>query len=270
MNQEQVMLVVLLFLLASFSIWIIFELILFAYIKKNSSAISKLKDLNKNKEHSFYKINTTYTYVKRNKSKKTFDKTDFYKVLKEYYLGNEQFFSDIINKLEHNLNEATLYDQNCDMIFTDRVIDWYRGINFEKREKFWFNQFKLKPIKDISILIKSTYTSPKGKNSYLAKREYHFSDIKNISNEIKKQNEFQKSKQYQRLIMTDQLRYTVLKRDNFRCCLCGASAQDGATLHVDHIFPVSKGGKTELSNLRTLCDQCNLGKGAKYDDDGLN
>lgn len=69
----------------------------------------------------------------------------------------------------------------------------------------------------------------------------------------------------QRRLMTDSLRYDVMHRDNFRCQLCGISANDGARLHVDHIIPVSRGGKTEMSNLRTLCEQCNLGKGAKIE-----
>ena len=41
---------------------------------------------------------------------------------------------------------------------------------------------------------------------------------------------------------------------------CGASKDDGATLHVDHKVPVSKGGTDELSNLQTLCSDCNLNK----------
>ena len=69
----------------------------------------------------------------------------------------------------------------------------------------------------------------------------------------------------QRRLMSDSLRYDVLRRDNFRCQLCGSSAKDGVKLHVDHILPVSKGGKTEISNLRTLCERCNLGKGAKIE-----
>ena len=58
------------------------------------------------------------------------------------------------------------------------------------------------------------------------------------------------------------LRYEVLKRDNFKCCACGASpAKDPSVeLHIDHIIPWSKGGKTELANLQTLCSKCNLGK----------
>lgn len=69
----------------------------------------------------------------------------------------------------------------------------------------------------------------------------------------------------QRRLMTDSLRYDVMHRDQFRCQLCGATAEDGVKLHVDHILPVSKGGKTELSNLRTLCERCNMGKGSKIE-----
>ena len=60
----------------------------------------------------------------------------------------------------------------------------------------------------------------------------------------------------------DKLRYQVLKRDNFKCCACGASpAKDSSVeLHIDHIIPWSKGGETTLENLQTLCSKCNLGK----------
>ena len=49
--------------------------------------------------------------------------------------------------------------------------------------------------------------------------------------------------------MNDDIRYNVLKRDNFTCKLCGISAKDGAKLHVVQIIPVSKGGKSIMSNL---------------------
>ena len=63
--------------------------------------------------------------------------------------------------------------------------------------------------------------------------------------------------------VSDKLRYMVLKRDNFKCCACGASPanQPGVELHIDHIVPWSKGGKTKTENLQTLCSRCNLGKG---------
>lgn len=55
------------------------------------------------------------------------------------------------------------------------------------------------------------------------------------------------------------IRWKVLKRDNFRCVLCGADATD-RKLHIDHIEPVSLGGNSRMKNLRVLCSQCNYGR----------
>lgn len=63
------------------------------------------------------------------------------------------------------------------------------------------------------------------------------------------------------------LRYKVLCRDRFRCVICGRSPANnlGVELHVDHVVPWSKGGQNKEENLRTLCFDCNLGKGAKLE-----
>ena len=55
------------------------------------------------------------------------------------------------------------------------------------------------------------------------------------------------------------VRWKILKRDNFRCVLCGADATD-RKLHVDHIIPVSVGGNSRMKNLRVLCENCNIGR----------
>jgi len=59
------------------------------------------------------------------------------------------------------------------------------------------------------------------------------------------------------------LRFDVLMADGYRCQACGATAADGAELHVDHIVPRAHGGTNERRNLQTLCRVCNLGKGAR-------
>ena len=58
------------------------------------------------------------------------------------------------------------------------------------------------------------------------------------------------------------MRFMVMKRDDFKCCLCGRSpaTTPGLELHIDHIIPWSKGGETVIDNLQTLCSDCNLGK----------
>lgn len=62
------------------------------------------------------------------------------------------------------------------------------------------------------------------------------------------------------------LRYKVLNRDKFKCVKCGSSPATNLAckLHIDHIIPFSKDGKTILENLQTLCKNCNLGKGNRY------
>ena len=57
-------------------------------------------------------------------------------------------------------------------------------------------------------------------------------------------------------------RFRILKRDSYRCQMCGKSAQSGATLEVDHKTPRAKGGSNHDSNLWTLCFDCNRGKSA--------
>jgi hypothetical protein len=67
----------------------------------------------------------------------------------------------------------------------------------------------------------------------------------------------------ERAKMTQKLRFQVMVRDSYTCQICGVKPNgqdDTAVLHIDHIFPVSKGGRTELNNLTTLCDKCNSGK----------
>lgn len=63
--------------------------------------------------------------------------------------------------------------------------------------------------------------------------------------------------------LTPKLRYEVLLRDNFRCRACGASAETGAHLHIDHIVSIANGGRTVFENLQALCSPCNFGKGGR-------
>ena len=64
------------------------------------------------------------------------------------------------------------------------------------------------------------------------------------------------------------VRFAVLSRDRFKCVLCGdcPSINLACVLHIDHIVPWSKGGRTAIENLRALCDACNLGRGNRYEE----
>lgn len=67
----------------------------------------------------------------------------------------------------------------------------------------------------------------------------------------------------QRKLMTKELRHRIIERDNYTCQICGKYMPDEVGLHVDHIIPIKKGGKSVASNLQVLCDKCNLHKGTK-------
>ena len=67
----------------------------------------------------------------------------------------------------------------------------------------------------------------------------------------------------QRKLMTKALRKEIMKRDHYTCQMCGKFMPDEVGLHIDHIVPIAKGGKTVPSNLQVLCSKCNGAKGAK-------
>ena len=182
----------------------------------------------------------------------------------------------MINRLERdivfNQKENTRYLAEVDNLSKSSVYD----SSSEKKglEATLFLESVLKPQLTYNFLINVEYTTPKKKDTIYKKAEYTREQI--LSRQITITNdEIEKEKQKaqrekERALMTDKLRMEVLRRDNFRCQICGASQADGVKLHVDHIKPVSKGGKTEMNNLRTLCDRCNLGKSDYYDSNGKN
>ena len=53
-------------------------------------------------------------------------------------------------------------------------------------------------------------------------------------------------------------------RDKYKCVYCGKDMierfEDWMSLHIDHIIPVSKGGKDDLNNRVTSCSTCNTQK----------
>lgn len=58
------------------------------------------------------------------------------------------------------------------------------------------------------------------------------------------------------ILNRDDLIGLLTLRDGYHCCCCGITR--GLTL--DHIIPLSLGGKTVLGNLQFLCFPCNLNK----------
>lgn len=58
------------------------------------------------------------------------------------------------------------------------------------------------------------------------------------------------------------LRLACYMRDEWACAYCGAAAEDGAALSLDHLQPRELGGGNEPSNLITACVSCNSARQA--------
>lgn len=106
------------------------------------------------------------------------------------------------------------------------------------------------------------YVSPAGKSRRTCKIKITTDIVSELQSEISAKIKKSGHSKTQRSAMTNDLREAIKKRDNYTCCLCGNSVfnEPNLLLEVDHIIPISKGGKTEASNLQTLCWRCNREK----------
>lgn len=229
-----------------------------------------------NREYHFNDIDAVTTYNTRVDSKQKYDRFNF-----------ASYFEDII---AHNLEasemllEDTYFNQHLFKQYTSevrkiKVSDISEEANkanvklqyYQKAEQELFSKSILTPVVRPIFRIYVRYNSPQGRNRYVNYYTFDFRDFEGIYYNVLDKEAKKATREYQRKLMTPSLRYEILQRDGFRCVLCGRSQlEDGVKLEVDHIVPISKGGKTERSNLRTLCQDCNRGKRDKYSPNGLN
>ncbi|MFR5876126.1 MAG: HNH endonuclease [Eubacterium sp.] len=109
------------------------------------------------------------------------------------------------------------------------------------------------------------YISPAGKSQREFKIKITTEIIQKLQSEISYKLNKNSQIKTQRNAMNNDLRNAIKKRDNYTCCICGNSIynEPNLLLEVDHIIPIAKGGKTEASNLQTLCWRCNRLKSDK-------
>lgn len=82
----------------------------------------------------------------------------------------------------------------------------------------------------------------------------HLKDIKRFDNWTKEPHITRREYYNMRETLLDAL----IERDGFHCKKCSSTEN----MTIDHIVPIAKGGKNELSNLQLLCKSCNSRKGA--------
>lgn len=240
------------------------------FILENSVTLGKLREVN-DKYHFFDLVN----YDMSN----TYDNQDFYNDISclDYLTYQLQFkkkeISEQIFKAEKNREN---YRKYRDEIKSINEIGAFRNdtgkLNKEKlikTEKKICNKTALSPSLDYSVKV-TLYCSKINGRKYEGKSQIFSSDdilfiiSKGIDDKI---GQFYKNKdvwdsicRVERGKVSNAMRFSIYKRDGYRCRMCGISDRF-ANLEVDHIIPISKGGKSTYDNLQTLCHRCNVQKG---------
>lgn len=240
-------------------------------VSEKSQRVKALLELNKTIH--FITIQSKYFNHRSCNSKRQLDNLLIDEYLMTLIDSNETFYRNIVDAILFNRRTYNNYQSQTRAITSTATESYCQTFGFTltkflKYEERIFNKNLLRePQLDVIVQCKLTYTSPQGKNHYWKEQTYSYDELRRLFNDVARLKEQRQTREYQikleRAKMTDSLRFDILKRDNYRCQICGSTAQDGVKLHVDHIIPVSKGGKTEPSNLQTLCDRCNLGKSNK-------
>lgn len=237
-------------------------------VQETSVMLRKLLELN-----SHYKFDESvqrqYQYTIRLQSKAKFDRYDLNMLFDDAVLHNDELMR-AVEAVEKNRIMYVLYSSKIKKLKSEMTHEKAKSLHISYRkyveiERELFYEQQIKPILECNVVCIAAYSSPQGRNNYSKKAIYKIDEVtqryKILQSQIAVQNSEEMRRKRARSQMTDKLRYAILKRDGFRCKLCGRTADDGVKLHVDHITPVSKGGETVPSNLRTLCEACNLGKG---------
>jgi 5-methylcytosine-specific restriction endonuclease McrA/type II secretory pathway pseudopilin PulG len=244
-------------------------------VTENSAALAALHSLNQNyRQRLKYPSPIVYNWEDRVNSKAKLDRYDLHK----FFLVRLAVLEDqILNQIAVQMEDASVYAEygaayqqlGSTKLGRSRHEKISR-VSFVRIEQKLFTKRMLSaPVCVAQVRCIVRYTSPKGQNSYSRGLEWNFDGLRSGLTEMKQIQKAQSTatflRQQERNRMSASLRYQVLSRDNSRCTRCGATPQThGVSLHVDHIVPVSKGGKTVMNNLQTLCEPCNLGKSNRH------
>jgi hypothetical protein len=251
---------------------VVFPFVMRKKVLRTSRKIAALEALNR--EIAFHPIKDKFEIDKKYDSKHNFES-----VFPEYLLiaeirANLFFYSEYANQIRENRGKYIQYQEKLREICSKEYPIEYSGWKipeplYRSLEASLFEGTKLTPTVDCTFHVKASF-QPSGEKDALVKEgvfnyEEMYGHLESIAEASLDKNTNSHLIAVERSEVSDALRYDILRRDNFTCVICGASQKLGVRLHVDHIVPVSKGGKSVASNLRTLCERCNVGKSDKME-----
>lgn len=245
------------------------------FVLKNSIYLKKLREINS--KYKFFKhIDFPQSH--------TYDNENFYHDIScsDYLLYQLQFISakvtDQINKERQNSRSYEKYRKDVASLtekgkfsIDTRNLKYKRLVATEKR--LIDQTIYTKPHTNFHIEV-TLYCSKINGRIYAKKSESYGADailvfmkrLKNRNGAFYNDREIWDALcRVERGKVSNKMRFSIYKRDGYRCRKCGVS-QRNARLEVDHIIPISKGGKSTYNNLQALCHRCNVEKGDRLYD----
>ena len=231
------------------------------FVEYHSIALRKLKE-----------INSKYVFVsvKNHNMTHNYDNEKFYKnispadYLTYQLVYQKKQIQQSIDNAKQNQRLYKVYIQNVNSIplaryDTENIPRNINKVNAIEKKRFNFGIQK----PDISFNIKVVLNLTKINERFITSKSASFSseEIEHIIERLNQKygNRYLNDDIWEAICrvergrVSNKMRFSIYERDGHRCKKCGATRN----LEVDHIFPISKGGKSTYDNLQTLCHKCN-------------
>jgi hypothetical protein len=250
--------------------------------------------LRKNKYRNFI-INNSVTIAKVLEINNKYDFENVYNKYMEHTYDNDTFYNNILcidyliyqlqfekkdielekKKVLRNREKFNNYKKEIESIDTfGQFNSSTEKLNVSylcSLEKEMFEESILLPKQNLYVLVRLYHSNINGRILERKEQEFELSEVESLIKRLNnKTGNFYNDRdiwdsicRVERGKVSNKMRFSIYDRDGYRCRYCGRSGKFW-DLEIDHIKPISKGGKSTYDNLQTLCKRCNKEKGNKY------
>lgn len=236
------------------------------FINEHSEALKQLRIINR----KYY-----FKDIKKIVYQHSYDNEIFYDNIspKDYLIYQLQFTqNEVENEISRVIENQNTYDfYKADIKEQIKYGHFDIDIPFKNKEKILKIEEKLvssqirKPILNLQLTVRLILTKINGEPRRYKTRDFTIFEVNNIIIDLNDKYKGRYNKQeiwdaitrVERGKVSNKMRFAIYQRDWYRCRKCNRNTDD---LEIDHIIPISKGGKTTFENLQTLCHRCNTNK----------